>query len=111
MILVNFEDFLISLFCAHLIALFFVYNSQIEQRSGILLFSDSNLQVANGFLQVLIDFIEQNTQVKVGLEVFRVLLKSFLIQRVYFIEQPLPWQHGLLNAARQRIKGIDIFTV
>jgi hypothetical protein len=79
MILVNFEHLLISLFCAHLIPFFFVYNGQIEQRSRILLFSHCNLQVANCFLEVLIDFIEQNTQVKVGLEVFRVLLKSFLI--------------------------------
>lgn len=98
MIGVNLEHLLIGFFGSHLVPLLFINNGQVKQSSGIFLLGYRYLQVADCPIQVLINLIEQDPKIEVSFKVLRVLLESFLVKRVYFVEQTLSWEHGLFDA-------------
>lgn len=60
--------------------MFIVDDSKIEKSSWILLLGERNLQVVDGLLVVLPMLIEENPEVEIRLEVFRVYIQSSLIE-------------------------------
>ena len=59
--------------------MFIVDDSKIEKSSWILFLGERNLQVVDGLLVVLPMLIEENPEVEVRLEIFRVYIQSSLI--------------------------------
>ena len=63
------------LVCLHgllAVALFFIYDRQVEMRSRVGLFVDRQLQVVDRLVVVLLLLVVQHTQVEVRLKVLRV---------------------------------------
>lgn len=77
---------------------FFVNDCHVEEGSGVSLLIDSNLQIMNSPIRVFTLMIEQQSDIKVGLEVLRISVQRPMIERKALLEVALSWHSEVLNA-------------
>jgi hypothetical protein len=77
---------LVSLLSFLTVAFLFIDNRQVEKSGGVGLFIDRHLEVVDGLVHILAEFVKQHAHIEVGLEVFRVDSQSTLVELATLVE-------------------------
>lgn len=87
--------------------------AEVEQRRGVLLLRDGDLEVVNGPLRVLSLLEEHDADIEVGLEVLRVSLESPLVVRQALVKvgSLTRGEPQVLDTCGDRVERVDILSV
>ena len=76
----NLQNLLVVFLCFVTISSFFIDYSQVEQRCRVCFFLNGHFEIVDCFVDILAEFVKQNTHVEVSLKIFRVNCQRSLVE-------------------------------